>query len=100
MNQYMVQIAAIEVQMIDPEDDLLPMRKAIANVLKKAHQKLSAGAFAKLLDQAIPALVKYCGCAEDFEKLEHVLDDLYDHQVIDSKGYQDIESHSACNRWL
>jgi len=99
MNSYMLKIQNLLTEM-DGVSYLFPFKKKVAETLKVANSKLSPIEFSKVLAAAEPALSKDCGCHEDLEQLESILDDLSDSGIIENSTYKKIVENTACNRWL
>ncbi len=70
--------------------NLLALRNDVATILKDAYSTLSAEKFSYALVVAKEALSENCGCADELQDLELVLDGLYDVGVIDKEIYTNI----------
>jgi len=99
MNSYILGIENIYTQMNGTED-LFSLKKQVAEKLKEAHATLSSQDFGEVLSVAEPALSKNCGCHEDLEQLESILDNLSESSIIEDSVYKRIVENTACNRWL
>ncbi|MCL1038245.1 hypothetical protein L2750_13940 [Shewanella submarina] len=80
--------------------NVLSLKKDVAAILKDAHSRLSTAQLNHVLIVAQEALSEHCGCADELEDLESILDDLHADGVIDSQIYQHIIENTACGRWL
>lgn len=99
MNIYILNIENLLTKM-DEVNDLFPFKQKVAEILKVANSELSPLEFSKVLAVAEPVLSKDCGCHEDLEQLELILDDLSRSGVIKNSTYKKIVECTACNRWL
>ncbi|MCL2914081.1 hypothetical protein L2725_09810 [Shewanella corallii] len=80
--------------------NVLSLKRDVAVILKDAHSRLSPAQFSDVLIVAQEAFSEHCGCADELEDLESILDDLHADGVIDSQIYQRIIENTACARWL
>ncbi len=80
--------------------NVLSLKRDVAVILKDAHSRLSTEQFNDVLIVAHKALSEHCGCADELEDLESILDDLHADGVIDNGIYQRIIENTACARWL
>lgn len=80
--------------------NILTLKGEISAILKDAHSVLDTEKFNDLLVVAKEAFSENCGCADELQDLEVILDDLYDIEIIDKETYQNIIENTACNRWL
>ncbi len=80
--------------------NLLTLKGDVAAILKNAHSTLDTEKFNNVLVVAEDAFSEHCGCADELQDLELILDDLYDIEIINKETYQKIIENTACNRWL
>ncbi len=80
--------------------NLLALKSEVAATLKDAHSTLSTEQFNGVLIVAQEAFSENCGCADELQDLESVLDGLHEAKVINSEIYKSIIDNTACNRWL
>lgn len=80
--------------------DLAALKRDVAAILSDAHSNLSAEQFNGVLIVAEEAFSEHCGCADELQDLELVLDGLYDAGIINQDIYKNIIENTTCNRWL
>jgi hypothetical protein len=80
--------------------NLIALKSDVAAILKDAHSTLSTEQFNGVMIVAQKAFSEHCGCSDELQDLESVLDGLCESGVINSEIYKHIIENTACNRWL
>lgn len=99
MNLYLEKINSLSLE-IEHGGDIASLKLEVARILIGAHSNLSPADFDVTLNLASKVFSSNCGCAEDLEKLEKILDELHELNILTSNQYHNIVTGTSCGRWL